>query len=74
MPASPREFTSDRSPPDAAFGNSIGDREMLQWTDAGGRTWLEMLVLHDDATREYAYGPARELPETKVGTFTPGAL
>jgi tRNA uridine 5-carbamoylmethylation protein Kti12 len=27
-------------------------------------------VLHDDATREYAYGPAQGLPESKVGTFT----
>jgi hypothetical protein len=30
-----------------------------------------MLVLHDDAQREYAYGPAQGLPDTKVGTFTP---
>ena len=29
-----------------------------------------MLVLHDDAEREYAYGPAQGLPDTKVGTFT----
>jgi hypothetical protein len=31
-----------------------------------------MLVLHehDDATREYAYGPAQGLPDAKVGTFT----
>jgi len=29
-----------------------------------------MLVLHDDAQREYAYGPAEGLPDTKVGTFT----
>ena len=29
-----------------------------------------MLVLHDDAAREYAYGPAQGLPDTKVGTFT----
>jgi hypothetical protein len=29
-----------------------------------------MLVLHDDAVREYAYGPALGLPNTKVGTFT----
>jgi len=31
---------------------------------------LMMLVLHDDAQREYEYGPARGLPDTKVGTFT----
>ena len=29
-----------------------------------------MLVLHDDGTREYAYGPATGLPDTKVGTFS----
>jgi hypothetical protein len=29
-----------------------------------------MLVLHDDAEREYAYGPANGLPDTKVGTFS----
>jgi len=29
-----------------------------------------MLVLHDDAQREYAYGPVQGPPETKVGTFT----
>jgi len=29
-----------------------------------------MIVLHDDAKREYAYGPAAGLPDTKVGTFT----
>ena len=31
---------------------------------------LALLVLHDDAQREYAYGPAEGLPDTKVGTFT----
>ena len=29
-----------------------------------------MLVLDDDADREYAYGPAQGMPDTKVGTFT----
>jgi hypothetical protein len=29
-----------------------------------------MLVHHDDAEREYAYGPAGDLPDTKVGTFS----
>jgi len=56
--------------PRAAFGNSTGDREMLEYTGAGDGARLMMLVLHDDAQREYAYGPARGLPETKVGTFT----
>jgi phosphoglycolate phosphatase-like HAD superfamily hydrolase len=31
---------------------------------------LKMLVLHDDAVREYAYGPATGLPDSRVGTFT----
>jgi hypothetical protein len=57
--------------PYAAFGNSTGDREMLEYTKAGGGTRLSMLLLHDDATREYAYGPAQGLPDSKVGTFTP---
>jgi haloacid dehalogenase-like hydrolase len=56
--------------PYAAFGNSGGDREMLEWTGAGAGARLMMLVLHDDAEREYAYGPANGLPDTKVGTFS----
>ena len=55
--------------PIAAFGNSAGDREMLEWTGAGSGARLMMLVFHDDAKREYAYGPAKGLPDTKFGTF-----
>jgi hypothetical protein len=53
-----------------AIGNSIGDRQMLEYTKAAGGARLAMIVLHDDATREYAYGPTQGLPDTKVGTFT----
>jgi phosphoglycolate phosphatase-like HAD superfamily hydrolase len=56
--------------PIAAFGNSTGDQQMLEYTEAGEGLRLKMLVLHDDAEREYAYGPAEGLPDTKVGTFT----
>jgi phosphoglycolate phosphatase-like HAD superfamily hydrolase len=56
--------------PFAAFGNSTGDRDMLEWTATGSGARLKMLVLHDDAAREYAYGPAAGLPDSKVGTFT----
>jgi hypothetical protein len=59
--------------PRAAFGNSTGDREMLEYTKTGDGARLSMLVLHDDANREYAYGPATGLPDTKVGAF-PQAL
>lgn len=55
--------------PNAAFGNSGGDREMLEWTTASEGVRLGMLVLHDDGEREYAYGPAAGLPTSKVGTF-----
>jgi phosphoglycolate phosphatase-like HAD superfamily hydrolase len=59
--------------PFAAFGNSAGDQQMLEYTKAGAGARLAMLVLHDDATREYAYGPALGLPDSKIGTF-PQAL
>jgi phosphoglycolate phosphatase-like HAD superfamily hydrolase len=56
--------------PVAAFGNSTGDREMLEWTQAGAApngssARLMMLVHHDDAQREYAYGA-----NSKIGTFS----
>jgi hypothetical protein len=51
--------------PIAAFGNSDGDRQMLEWTQAGDGARLMMLVHHDDAAREFAYGP-----ESKIGTFS----
>jgi len=56
--------------PSAAFGNSTGDRQMLEYTGTGDGVRLMMLVLHDDAPREYAYGPARGLPDSKVGVFS----
>jgi phosphoglycolate phosphatase-like HAD superfamily hydrolase len=56
--------------PYVTFGNSTGDRQMLEYAGAGDGARLAMLVLHDDATREYAYGPARGLADSKVGTFT----
>jgi len=56
--------------PRAAFGNSVGDQQMIEYTTAGEGERLAMLVLHDDAQREYAYGPAKGLPNSKVGTFT----
>ncbi len=56
--------------PYAAFGNSTGDQQMLEYTTAGDGARLGMLVLHDDEQREYAYGPAQGLRNTKVGAFT----
>jgi phosphoglycolate phosphatase-like HAD superfamily hydrolase len=51
--------------PVAAFGNSDGDQQMLEWTQAGGGARLMMLVHHDDAKREWAYGA-----KSKIGTFS----
>jgi phosphoglycolate phosphatase-like HAD superfamily hydrolase len=51
--------------PIAAFGNSDGDQQMLEWTQTGSGARLMMLVHHDDAVREFAYGA-----ESKIGTFS----
>ncbi len=40
--------------PIAAFGNSDGDLQMLQWTTAGGGARFALYVHHDDANREWA--------------------
>ena len=41
--------------PIAAFGNSDGDLQMLQWTTAGSGPRFALLVHHTDAKREWAY-------------------
>ena len=51
--------------PVAAFGNSDGDQQMLEWTQGGAGARLMMLVHHDDPVREFAYGA-----ESKIGTFS----
>jgi phosphoserine phosphatase len=56
--------------PIAAFGNSNGDQQMLEYTQSGAGARFELLVLHDDAAREFPYGPARGLPDVKYGYFT----
>ncbi len=53
--------------PIIAFGNSVGDAQMLEWTQSGdlpGRR-LMLLVHHDDAKREYAYDT-----QSNIGTFS----
>lgn len=57
--------------PIAAFGNSVGDQQMLEYTSGGSGVRFGLLVLHDDAAREFPYGPARGLPDVKLGYFTP---
>jgi hypothetical protein len=41
--------------PIAAFGNSDGDLQMLQWTTSGPGRRFGLIVHHDDGEREYAY-------------------
>ena len=66
---SPMELTNN-----STVNRSTAGRRSRWWDQAsppaigGGR--LMMLVLHDDPKREYAYGPAEALPDTKVGTFS----
>jgi hypothetical protein len=55
--------------PLAAFGNSDGDQQMLEWTQAGSGARLMMLVHHDDDVREFAYGA-----DSKIGTFSDSLL
>jgi phosphoglycolate phosphatase-like HAD superfamily hydrolase len=47
-----------------AFGNSDGDREMLEWTTAGDGPRFAGIVHHTDAAREWAYDR-----ESKIGTI-----
>jgi hypothetical protein len=55
---------------DSRLGRISRIQQMLEYTKAGDGARLSLLVLHDDAKREYAYGPAQGLPATKVGIFT----
>ena len=52
-PVGINEFIGRR--PIAAFGNSDGDLEMLQWATMSGGVRLGLIVHHTDAEREYAY-------------------
>ena len=47
--------------PIAAFGNSDGDLQMLQWTVAGSGARFALIVHHDDAKREWAYDRASHI-------------
>jgi len=53
--------------PIAAFGNSDGDLQMLQWTMAGPGARFALFVHHDDAGREFAYDR-----DDKLQTFSAG--
>jgi phosphoglycolate phosphatase-like HAD superfamily hydrolase len=47
--------------PIAAFGNSDGDFQMLEWTTSGSGQRFSLIVHHDDAHREWAYDRASHI-------------
>jgi hypothetical protein len=51
--------------PAAAFGNSDGDRQMLEWSQSFKGKSFQLLVHHDDPVREYQYDT-----DSKIGTFS----
>jgi hypothetical protein len=53
--------------PIAAFGNSDGDTEMLEWVTAGAGARFALFVHHDDAAREFAYDRADRLQKFDRG-------
>jgi phosphoglycolate phosphatase-like HAD superfamily hydrolase len=59
--------------PIAAFGNSDGDLQMLQYTGASSGIRFCLYVHHDDATREYAYDRADHLAKLDKGLDEAGA-
>ena len=56
--------------PIAAFGNSDGDLQMLQWATAGSGARFALFVHHDDAEREFAYDRDDKLQQFSVGWDT----
>ena len=59
--------------PIAAFGNSDGDLQMLQYTGAGSGARFCLYVHHDDGAREYAYDRKDHLAKLDQGLDEAGA-
>jgi hypothetical protein len=59
--------------PIAAFGNSDGDLQMLQWTTGGAGARLGLLVHHTDAVREYSYDRASSMGRLDKGLIEAAA-
>jgi len=58
--------------PIAAFGNSDGDFQMLEWTSAGAGARLAAYVHHDDADREWAYDRNSSIGRLSLGLDAAG--
>jgi phosphoserine phosphatase len=59
--------------PIAAFGNSDGDFEMLEWTTSAPGARLGLIVHHDDAEREFAYDRKSHVGQLDRGLNEAGA-
>jgi hypothetical protein len=59
--------------PIAAFGNSDGDFQMLEWTAAGPGARLGMIVHRDDESREFAYDRGSHVGKLERGLDEAGA-
>ena len=57
--------------PIAAFGNSDGDFEMLEWTTSGSGPRFGLIVRHTDAEREWAYDGSRTSDGWRVPSTRP---
>lgn len=53
--------------PIAAFGNSDGDLQMLQWTDSNDLPSFQLYVHHTDSVREWAYDSLSHIGKLKQG-------
>lgn len=49
-----------------AVGNANGDVEMMEFAQASGKPFLNVLLRHDDAEREYAYDQVAEKAQQMV--------
>jgi hypothetical protein len=67
-PAASICLSASAPPPPSAIPTATGRCSNGAALAVGAR--LRMLVLHDDEVHEYAYGPANNLPATKVGAFS----
>jgi hypothetical protein len=65
--------TDDRAQPIAAFGNSDGDFQMLEYTSAGPGRHLALIVHHTDADREWAYDRGSHIGKLERGLDEAGA-
>ena len=59
--------------PQIAFGNSDGDKEMLQWATGGDGPGLGLLVLHDDADARVRLRPRQRPARQQDRHLQPGA-